>query len=282
MSPRISSPMSWTQVRAYAAKRQLMPSSLRTATIQRDLPAQIRRMAQFSSQVSNAESLQLLDQVARRIADPSLAGDRPGAYMDVEKGVEILQAYLRDIGYTPAPGTKGGLSDFSSASRLRVALKTPAEMMRGIGQYLQSNDPAVLDAFPAQELVRIKNFSAIARGTARNWPARWRAAGGHFYGSGRMVALKGDPIWTTISAFGNPYPPFDYNSGMGLRDLSRKEAVALGIIAPSAPPPTVAPLPGVQDDFYDLSRFSADLAAAVARAFDGNAELVNGVLQWRT
>ena len=280
MPHNISSPMSWTQVRAYAAKRQLMPTTLRTSAIQRELPANIRRMAQFSSQVSNAESLQLLDRIARRIADPSLSGGRPGQYMDVEKGVELLQAYLRDIGYTPAPGTRGTLSDFSSSARLRVALKTPAEMMRGMGQYLQSNDPEVLSAFPAQELVRIKNFSAIARGTARNWVTRWIEAGGRIFGAGRMAALKGDPIWSAISRFGNPYPPFDYNSGMGLRDLSRKESVALGVIAPDAPPPAVQPLPGVQDDVYDLSRFSSDLAAAVARSFGGNAQIVNGVLQW--
>ncbi len=153
-------------------------------------------------------------------------------------------------------------------------------MMRGLGQYLQSNDPEVLSAFPAQELVRIKNFSAVARGTARNWVSRWIEAGGSLYGAGRMVALKGDPVWSGISRFGNPYPPFDYNSGMGLRDTSRKEAIAMGVIAPDAPPPAVQPLPGVQDDFYDLSRFSADLAAAVARSFQGRATILNGVLQW--
>jgi hypothetical protein len=38
-------------------------------------------------------------------------------------------------------------------------------------------------------------------------------AGGQIFG-GRMIALKSDPIWTAISAFGTPYPPFDYNSGM--------------------------------------------------------------------
>ena len=278
---RISSPMSWTQVRSYAAKRQLMPTTLRTSVIQRELPARIRRMAQFSSQISNAEALHLLDRIARRIADPSLSGDRPGQYMDVEKGVELLQAYLREIGYMPAPGTEGTLSDFSASARLRVALKTPAEMMRGLGQYLQSNDAEVLVAFPAQELVRIKNFSAIARGTARDWVTRWVEAGGRIYGLGRLAAVKGDPIWAAISRFGNPYPPFDYNSGMGLRDLSRKEAIELGIIAPDAQPPSVPPIPDVQDASYDLSRFSAALAAAVERSFGGNAHIVDGVLRWR-
>jgi hypothetical protein len=50
------------------------------------------------------------------------------------------------------------------------------------------------------------------------------------YAAGRMIALKTDPIWTDISAFDLPYAPFDYNSGMDLRDIDRDEAVDLGLI----------------------------------------------------
>lgn len=50
------------------------------------------------------------------------------------------------------------------------------------------------------------------------------------YSAGRMIALKDDPIWTEISAFGLPYAPFDYNSGMDLRDIDRDEAEALGLL----------------------------------------------------
>ncbi len=64
----------------------------------------------------------------------------------------------------------------------------------------------------------------------RDWPARWRAAGGQFYGNGRMAALKDDPIWRRISAFGEPTPPFDYGSQMGLSDIDAGEAVELGLI----------------------------------------------------
>lgn len=281
MAVRISSPLTFQALANYAAKRRLMPTALRTGLLEEQLPAEIRRMAVFSSEVSNAEALKLLDAISRRIADPTATGRAPGSYMDVERGVEILQAYLREIGYAPAPGTEGSLLDFSSGARLRVAIGTPVEMMRGMGQFLQSNDADVLDAFPAAELVRISNFSAEARGTARDWPGRWQAAGGSFYGGGRMAALKGDPVWFEISRFGNPYPPFDYNSGMGLRDVSRKEAVEMGLMEAGAPPPEVAPLPGVSEDFYDVSRFSADLQAALVDAFGGKAEIRDGVLQWR-
>ncbi|MCD8298621.1 MAG: hypothetical protein LUD39_02525 [Opitutae bacterium] len=65
----------------------------------------------------------------------------------------------------------------------------------------------------------------------RDWPARWRAAGGQFYGNGLMAALKDDPIWRRISAFGEPTPPFDYGSQMGLSDIDAGEAVELGLIS---------------------------------------------------
>ena len=45
-----------------------------------------------------------------------------------------------------------------------------------------------------------------------------------------MIALKDDPVWTGISAFGNPFPPFDFGSGMGVRNISRKEALELGVL----------------------------------------------------
>ena len=38
-----------------------------------------------------------------------------------------------------------------------------------------------------------------------------------------MVALKEDPVWTRISRFGQPWPPFDFNSGMGVEDVSHDE-----------------------------------------------------------
>lgn len=45
-----------------------------------------------------------------------------------------------------------------------------------------------------------------------------------------MIALKNAPIWTAISAFGLPYAPFDFGSGMDVRDVDRDEAAALGLI----------------------------------------------------
>ena len=46
---------------------------------------------------------------------------------------------------------------------------------------------------------------------------------------GRMIALKDDPVWLKISDFGHPHPPFAFGSGMDMVDISRVEAVELGL-----------------------------------------------------
>jgi len=47
-----------------------------------------------------------------------------------------------------------------------------------------------------------------------------------------MIALKDDPIWETVSAFGLPFRPFDFLSGMDIRDIKRSEATELDLITP--------------------------------------------------
>jgi hypothetical protein len=45
-----------------------------------------------------------------------------------------------------------------------------------------------------------------------------------------MIARKDSPIWEELSRFHTPYPPFDFNSGMWVKDVSREEAVGFGIL----------------------------------------------------
>lgn len=47
-----------------------------------------------------------------------------------------------------------------------------------------------------------------------------------------MVALNESPIWTALSRFDLPYPPYDYNSGMGRRPVSWNDAQRLGLVKP--------------------------------------------------
>jgi len=57
--------------------------------------------------------------------------------------------------------------------------------------------------------------------------------------TGRMIALKADPVWGELGSYGNfddalgvDHPPFAFNSGMGWREITRAECVALGVVGP--------------------------------------------------
>ena len=59
-----------------------------------------------------------------------------------------------------------------------------------------------------------------------------------------MIALKNDPIWDRLGSrelfdagLGNPWPPFAFNSGMNVRDVSRARAVEIGLLGANDPAP---------------------------------------------
>jgi len=70
---------------------------------------------------------------------------------------------------------------------------TNLQQAQGYGHWAQGQDPAVLDQWPAQELIRVQETRV-----QRDWAARWASAGGTFF-DGRMIALKNDPIWRSSS-----------------------------------------------------------------------------------
>lgn len=109
-------------------------------------------------------------------------------------------------------------------SRLALIFETQLGMAKGEAEYDLFTDPIMADVFPCQELVRVS-----PRKEPRDWEQIWEENGGEFY-NGRMIATRDSPIWLSISDFGNPFPPFKYNSGMGVEQIGREEAINLGII----------------------------------------------------
>jgi hypothetical protein len=149
---------------------------------------------------------------------------------------------LRKEGYEPKPDERGTIKDLSSDARINLQIKTNVELHQGAGFAVQSNDPAVLEAFPCWELYRLET-----KKTQRDWPGRWRVAA-RLSGdidaarvletSGRMVARKDSPIWQSLGdgdggyedTLGNPYPPFAFNSGMWTRNVAYDDAESLGLV----------------------------------------------------
>jgi hypothetical protein len=204
------------------------------------LPPEIRMRALFSSRVEEERYLvSMQDKLEQRVR----LGRNEGTLMERSRFIAEMQDDLKQFGYEPDPRKRGSIQDISSAGRLGLIWDMNLAQAEGYAAWKMGMDPDMLDAAPAQELIRVAN-----RIEKRPWPAIWREHGGKFYGEphpdfpdapGRMMALKTDPIWEAISEFGSPWPPFRWGSGVGLRNVRRREAEKLGVLAEGA---TVKPL----------------------------------------
>jgi hypothetical protein len=133
-----------------------------------------------------------------------------------------------------APGDSGDLKDITSVRRLELVWNFQMQDAHGFAARKADMDPNLLDAYPAYRLIRVES-----RRIPRDWYERWGEAGAAVGWEGAsktdLVALKTSPIWAALSRFGRPWPPFDYNSGMGLEDVDRSEAEDLGLLAKNQP-----------------------------------------------
>lgn len=210
--------------------KSITPSP-RTAEQWSSIPVGIRERAMFSARVTNTRHLQLIKDSVEQIIAPRTEKREDGTL--VTRGMDIATArleiknLLKELDYDPG-AKEGTIQDLSSDQRINLQLEQNARSAQGFGQHIQGTAEGVIDAYPAQELYRQED-----RMEPRDWEQRWQDAGGQIFG-GRMIALKSDPIWEAISAFGVPWPPYDYGSGMWVRDVDRDEAVALGLMAPDA------------------------------------------------
>jgi hypothetical protein len=248
------------------------------------LPVELRERALFSAMVENER---FLSEAQRRILQRIMLerdGLGDGRVMERGRFIEELQDLLEEMGYQPDPDKTGSIQDLSSAGRLGLIWQMQIDQAQGHAKWKTGMDTDILDAVPAQELVR--DFQRMER---RDWPRIWTENGGKFHGTpgrdypaapGRMIALKTDPIWAAISRFGTPWPPFDWGSGMGLRNVRRKEAVQLGVIREG-------------DQLKPLTTpFNAGLQASVAglpdaalkrlqKTFGDRVVIEGGFIQWK-
>ena len=231
--------------------------------------AGLRDRAFISSQV---ESMRILHAARRMVAD------RAGGQLSASEIRRDLRKVISSTGYRPPEGKEGTLQDLYSKRRLDTIIKTNVEQARGYVRHLDGMKPGAFAAFPGQELIRVRE-----RKEKRDWATRWKNAGGRFY-NGRMIALRDDPIWERISVFGNPFPPFDWGSGMGVRAVSRRDSIALGVVTDNE----------VRDKVQELKAekpvsMNENLAVSVTpeeeselrQAFGDQIAIENGEARWR-
>jgi len=239
-------PKPLTDVLAQLDARTPLGSAMRSADWQA-APQELRDGAFFSAGVTDARFLAQQQQAIRdmiaRARETNAAGQSMWK-MDRSRFVAQLRQMGEAMGVKHPDGRKGGvnekdITDPISIARLKLVVNTQLDLAYGYGQYLTAMDPDLLSEWPAWELVRI-----TPRKAPRNWLQRWADAGGVLH-DGRMIALKTDPIWSKISRFGKPHPPFDYNSGMGVEEIDVDTADALGVMkGNSAAVVTAPPLDG--------------------------------------
>jgi hypothetical protein len=248
-------------------------SDLTSAEWLAHVPAALRDRALFSARVTQAQLVsglgQQIESLLRAETDPATAR------------LEIRRL-LRSIGYQPDAKDRGTIKDLSSDARINLQLGQNVQSAQGYGQWSQGQDPGAVDAFPAQELFRLES-----RDEPRDWPTRWNAARGELGAAttatdGRvaMVALKSDPIWERLSTFGVPWPPFDFNSGMWVRDVDRRRAEELGVIKPGQRATS-----GVERFNRDLQASARDMDAAtlagLKASFGGQIRIQGDAVVWQ-
>jgi len=221
----------------YIARKRLMPTALSTSGLAQ-LSAQVRERALFSARQTRVDALATYAEQLQKLLSGTT--DRASARLE-------LRDYYQSIGHVPE--NEEDLTDHASGARINLVLDTNTQMAQGYGYLEAGNTDESLELYPCSELVRgeerrvTRGYKVVKghleRDPDNSWPARWKAAAEQSGDTDalaclqthrRMIARKDSPIWEALSEFGQPYPPFAFNSGMILQDVERDEAVKLGVI----------------------------------------------------
>ena len=248
--------------------RRATPSIRTSAEWERVAPA-LREKCFFSARVNDAEVLGKMRELIGKAVDSSKRNPNE-ALVSQDKFISEMKSFLRSRGYTMG-GSK--LTDITSRRRLGLIYDMNVQEAREYARYVRGQDADALDMYPAQEFVRVES----RRVPRTDWPTRWRAAGGKIRG-GRMVALKSDSVWTNLSRFGRPYPPFDYGSGMGVEDVDREEAIELGLLPADEPSDEIPDFDIVLEAEVSLDRIPEDMLDSIIKETP-NARIEGGKLK---
>lgn len=214
--------------------RKVMPTDMSSAELAQ-LGADVLERGVFSARTLSTQYLNAMEGEIRDLLEPKTVRTEDGGLRTDGTNQASARLELKKVwealGYEAPQGKEGTLQDLSSDARIDLVLETNVDMARGYGQWRQGQEEETLDVFPCAEL-----FRAEEREQKRDWISRWREAARAVGDADalkalpRMIARKDSPIWEELSRFGTPYPPFDFNSGMWVRDVDREEAEALGVI----------------------------------------------------
>ncbi len=201
------------------------------------MPTQIRERAYFTA---NVESMKFLNRSKKMMQD-YLAGARETVTTPDGRRVSALKKTSRKdfifemqklakqtgLGEIMPPGEDLSrdlitrTKDIASETRLKLIFDTQTQQAQSYGYYKQGQDPAILDAYPAQRFIR----------------AEQRKVPRPLHKSNRNEVRRKDDMefWLrmndqSIGGFGVPFGPWGFNSGMDVEDVRRDEAIRMGLI----------------------------------------------------
>lgn len=257
--PTLSTLLPLETTLAALARREVLPSGLSSAEMRQKFGAEFHRLNFTSARTLLEDLLDGYKDKVGKILNPQTVAREDGSLKT--EGLDPATARLEikqlqaELGMVKGDGS---IKDLTSDRRINLVIQTNRDVMQGMGWFIQGNDPAALDAFPAQELIRVED-----RKEKRNWQNRFLVAAGNagdtdaarvLDQTGRMIARKDSPLWEQLGsaenfddALGNPFPPFAFSSGMDVRDISYSEALELGLIREGE-----AVRPQLPDDLSEL------------------------------
>lgn len=283
---KFTEPMPFEEAVAFAKSKKLLPTSLSSRDLS-VLKGELKRRAVFSARLDRADILDVLKKNLEKVSEGGL--DELGRIRSIPEAKAQLKEAMQEAGILPAPAGTREIQDFYSDARRQLMVETNVLDTLNFGRLKAAQDPVALDMNPAWELVRMVE----PRGFPRDWETRWKAARSETTEegttdpdeSGRMVALKNHPIWQALGngaggyedTLGNAWPPFAFNSGMNVIDVSRDDAVELGLLEEdtTVPPDESIEMNGNLE--ASVERFDAELRSALEE--DDSLEVRGGVLR---
>ena len=180
---------------------------------------------------------------------------------DPEAVRKALQEQAQAIDYDP----KSDDDDLSDDERVQMTADMADESAYGYGQFKIWRTIDYRREHPVMEFYREEE-----RKNWRPWPSLWLDAGGpplldsiaSDYPEGAMIAPIDDDIWGNLNQIepGNPAPPFAWGSGMDVRVMDWREALAAGAIDDDYEPEEM-PDRRMNQTLTFHPRISGDLAA---------------------
>lgn len=251
--------------------REIVPTSSKSAIWEKQPPA-IKERILFMSRVNNMKALGELKGRLLKAMEP----DTGEPFMDRGRFALEMQQVMRKHGLDTG---KGGLSNPASARRLRLVYDHQMQSAYEYAKWEKGQSPSLLAEYPAQEFLRVSNRKQPR--PSQLWRDRWRIAGGRLI-NGRMVALKNDPVWTRISRFGTPYPPYDFGSGMGIESIDRDEAESLGLLKPGEPvePDGREFMDDMQVNIEEKGKLDEDAAKELKSVFGDKVSISGSTVAW--